>query len=78
MTQGITFEIIEHIGVIGKRTDYYNNAWSKEVNIVAWNGKAPKVDIREWNEDHTRMSKGITFADEEAEALYTVLKGRYE
>ena len=76
--KGITFEIIEHIGVIGKRTDYYKIVWTKEVNIVAWNGGAPKIDIREWDTDHIKMSRGITLTEEEAKALYEALKGRYE
>lgn len=67
-------EIIEHIGVLGKKP----NGYTKEINIVAWNGHSPKVDIREWNEAHDRPSRGLTLTEEEAEALYTVLKGRYE
>ena len=70
----ISVEIIEHIGVIKKQP----NGYTKEVNIVSWNGAKPKIDIRDWDESHERMSRGITLTEEDAEMLFTVLKGRYE
>ena len=63
----VTFEILKHIGIIS------NNGWDREVNIVSWNGGAPKVDIREWSEDHTKTSKGITMTENEAEQLCMIL-----
>lgn len=68
-----TFDIVKHIGVISERTDYYGTKWAKEINLVSWNGKQPKVDIREWNPDHTKMNKGLALTDEEAEALAMIL-----
>ena len=65
----LTYEIIKWLGNLSKRTDNKGEIWTKEVNIVSWNGRQPKIDIREWSEDHTRMSKGITLTDAEAEAL---------
>ena len=67
-----TYDIVLNIGVIGKRKDY-DTEWSKEINLVSWNGRQPKVDIREWNEDHTRMSRGITLTQEETEAVAMIL-----
>ena len=69
-----TVDIIEHIGVIGTKP----NGYTKEVNVVAWNGNRPKVDIREWNADHDRPTRGITLTEDEAKALYEALKGRYD
>ena len=69
----ITFEILEHIGVISE----HGNGWRRECNIVAWNGGRPKVDIREWSEDHMKMSRGIRFAESEGEMLYKILAKRY-
>lgn len=40
--------------------------WTKELNIVSWNGAAPKYDIRDWAQDHEKMGKGITLTEEEA------------
>lgn len=50
----VTFEIIEHIGVIGRKAE---SGWTREVNIVAWNGGVPKVDVRDWAPDHERMTQ---------------------
>ena len=69
----ITFEIKEHIGVIEEKQD----GWNKEVNIVAWNGGVPKIDIRDWDPSHERMTKGITLFEETAEKLAEALTGRY-
>ena len=43
--------------------------WTKELNIISWNGRLPKYDIRKWNQDHTKMSKGITLSQEEMRIL---------
>lgn len=51
------FEIKKELGVISAT----NNGWQKELNLVSWNEKEPKYDIREWSPDHERMSKGCTF-----------------
>jgi len=66
---GIKFEIVENIGVIGGS----KKGWSKEVNLVSWNGRAPKIDIREWDENHEKMGKGITLSEEEYEKLKEIL-----
>ena len=69
----VRFDLMEHIGVLAKK----DNGWTKEVNIVAWNGGKAKVDIREWDPDHARMTKGITLFEEEAETLVKALARRY-
>lgn len=47
---------------IGERKQ---SGFRKELNYVSFqNGKA-KWDLREWNDDHTKMSRGMTFTDEE-------------
>lgn len=67
------FEIINHIGTINTRTDYTGVVWTKELNSVSWNGNAPKFDIREWANDHTLMSKGITLTPNELANLMGVM-----
>ena len=58
------FEIKEEIGVLSES----NKRWKKELNLISWNGGAPKYDIREWSPDHEKMGKGVTLtADEIAE-----------
>lgn len=73
-----TFEIIKHLGTISNRTTNAGEVWTKEVNVVSWNGNKPKINIREWSEDHVRMSKGITLTAEEAEKLATILRDGVE
>lgn len=70
----VTFEIMEHIGVIDARKD----GWKKEVNIVSWNGGEPKIDIRDWDPSHERMSRGITLFEKEAKTLTKFLSERYK
>ena len=70
----VTWDIMENLAVFGQRRD---SGWTKEANIVAWNGGTPKVDIREWNPEHERMSKGVTLFEAEAEKLAKILCKRY-
>jgi hypothetical protein len=65
MYADINYTIDKNIAVLGT----YGNGWSKELNLVAWNGNEPKYDIRDWNTDHTRMSKGITLTPKEFELI---------
>ena len=69
----VRFDLMEHIGVLSMK----DNGWTREVNIVSWNGGAAKVDIREWDPDHKRMTKGVTLFEDEAETLTKVLARRY-
>lgn len=61
-----TYEIIEHIGVLKTSAA----GWTKELNIISWNGNPQKYDIREWAEDHKKMSRGITLTASEAKDLF--------
>jgi hypothetical protein len=65
----LKFEIIRKIGLLSES----GRGWRKEINIVAWNEREPKLDIREWSEDHARMGKGVTFTREEGAKLYEYL-----
>lgn len=68
----ITFEIVEQLGVLQE----YPTGWRKEVNLVSWNGNPAKVDIRDWDPEHERMSKGITLTLEEAHRLRCFMNER--
>jgi hypothetical protein len=67
----VTFEIVERIGVISENA----KGWKKELNLVKWNDKAPKYDLREWDEEHEKMGKGITLTGDEARVLFESLNG---
>lgn len=75
-TNDVTFEIVEHIGVIGT-IDNREEKWTKEVNVVAWNGGKPKIDVRDWNGSHDRMSRGITLTEDQAMKMTKALVDRY-
>ena len=79
MAGTVSFEIKENLGAIystirGRRE---GDAWMKEVNIVSWNGGLPKIDIRDWDRDHERMSKGITLTESEAREVMEILQKHF-
>ncbi|MDD4238202.1 MAG: PC4/YdbC family ssDNA-binding protein [Desulfotomaculaceae bacterium] len=65
----IKFEIKEAIGVLSESA----KGWTKELNIVSWNDKDAKYDIREWSPEHDKMSKGVTITEDELKALKQLL-----
>lgn len=64
------YEVVETLGVLSIDA----KGWRKELNLVSWNEREPKYDLRSWNEDHTRMGKGITLNEEELEVLFHILE----
>lgn len=65
----IKFEIMKSLAVLSQSA----RGWTKELNMVSWNGREPKFDIREWSPEHERMGKGVTFSREEAKIIRDVL-----
>ena len=65
----IEYEIVEELGVISERT----KGWTRELNLISWNGGVPKYDVRDWAPNHEKMGKGITLSKEEAESLKDLL-----
>jgi hypothetical protein len=57
----LKFEIVESLGVLSENA----KGWTKEINLVSWNDREPKYDIREWSPDHEKMGKGITLTKDE-------------
>ena len=67
----VTFEITKSLGVLSESA----KGWTKEINLVSWNKYPAKYDIREWDPDHEKMSKGITLSKEEIKELRDILNG---
>lgn len=65
----IKFEIIKKIGLLSTTS----RGWTREINLVSWNDREPKYDIREWSPDGETMSKGITLTKEELLKLREIL-----
>lgn len=66
----IKFEIKETIGTLSEST----KGWKKELNLVSWNDKEAKFDIREWDPEHKKMGKGVTLTVEELRKLKEMLE----
>ena len=65
----IKYEIVKKIGVLSTSA----SGWAKELNLISWNDREPKYDIREWSADHGKMGKGVTLSTEELLALKELL-----
>lgn len=65
----LKFFIKENLGVISEGS----KGWKKEVNLVSWNDRKAKLDIRDWDESHEKMGKGITLSKEELIELKEIL-----
>lgn len=65
----IKYEITKNIGALSEN----NKGWIKELNLVSWNDRAPKYDIRDWSPEHDKMGKGITLSQDELVELKKLL-----
>lgn len=64
----LRFEIVEAVGVLSVSS----TGWTKEINLVSWNGKPPKHEIRDWAPDHEKVGKGTTLNPEEWDSLLKI------
>ncbi|MGO2698347.1 MAG: YdbC family protein, partial [Enterococcus faecalis] len=64
------YEILEEVAVLSENA----RGWRKELNLISWNGRPPKFDLREWAPDHEKMGKGITLTNEEFAELSKTIK----
>jgi hypothetical protein len=67
----IKYEIIKNIAVLSTSA----SGWNKELNLISWNDREPKYDLRDWSADHTKMGKGVTLSKEELSVLRELLNG---
>lgn len=65
----LKYEIIQTCGVLSQSP----SGWTKELNLISWNDRAPKYDIREWSPDHSKMGKGVTISPDEMILLRDLL-----
>ena len=65
----IKFEIIKNIGVLSESS----KGWTKELNLISWNDREPKYDLRDWDPEHEKMGKGVTLTEEELKKLKELL-----
>lgn len=65
----IKFEIKEELGVLSESA----KGWTKELNLISWNGAEAKYDLRDWSPNHEKMGKGIALTADEVQELYKLL-----
>ena len=66
----IQYEIVKEIAVLSTGDSDY----TKEINLISWNGKEPKYDIRSFSPNREKCGKGITLNADEAAALLKALQ----
>ena len=47
----INYEILKQVGVLSTSA----SGWSKELNLISWNDREPKYDLRDWAPGHEKM-----------------------
>lgn len=65
----IKYEIVEEIGVLAETS----KGWRTELNLVSWNGREPKYDLRDWSENHEKIGKGMALSKEELIKLKEII-----
>ena len=69
----ITYNIEKRIGTLSD-----SGAWETQVNLISWNHGKPKFDIRKWNTETDKMSKGISLTEAEFQALGEIITSYFE
>ncbi len=65
----LKYEVVKELGVLSESP----TGWRKEINLVSWNDREPKYDIRDWAPDRTKMGKGVTLTADEVILLRDLL-----
>ncbi|GAA0436630.1 YdbC family protein [Lentibacillus halophilus] len=68
----INYDIKKTIGVLSESP----KGWTKELNLVSWNGRDPKYDLRDWSPDKEKMGKGTTLTEDELANLRKLLEAQ--
>ena len=69
MADNFTYDFAGESHLISKGS----NGWNLELNLISWNGRPAKFDIRSWSEDHQKMGKGVTLTQEDLKNLRDIL-----
>ena len=66
----IQYEIVKEIAVLSQ----CDSGYTKEINLISWNGNDPKYDIRSFSPDREKCGKGITLTEQEVKNLLAALQ----
>lgn len=64
----LKYEILETLVNFPEQKGYH-----LELNLIKWGDNDPKYDLRRWNDDRTKMTKGITLSKEELVSIIGAL-----
>ena len=65
----VKYKIEKEVGVISETS----KGWRKELNLISWNGREAKYDLRDWAPEHEKIGKGITLTLDELKQLKNIL-----
>ena len=69
----MTLEVIKNIALLsGSETGF-----RKELNLVSWNGREPKYDLRSWSPEGKAL-RGLTLTEDEAKELMKALNDLFD
>lgn len=66
----IQYEIVKEIAVLSKS----DSGYTKEINLISWNGAEPKYDIRSFSPNREKCGKGVTLTETEVKTLFAALQ----
>lgn len=66
----IQYEIVKEIAALSTS----DSGYTKEINLISWNGKEPKYDIRSFSPNREKCGKGVTLTEAEAGKLLAALQ----
>ena len=66
----IQYQNVKEIAVLSAS----DRGYTKEINLISWNGKEPKYDVRSFSPNREKCGKGITLNADEAAALLKALQ----
>jgi hypothetical protein len=67
----IKYEITHELGILSETA----KGWKVELNLVSWNEREEKYDLRSWSENHEKIGKGITLSKDELIKLRDIING---
>ena len=68
----MTVEVIKKIALISDS----ETGFRKELNLMSWNGRDPKYDLRTWSPEGIAL-RGLTLTEEEAKELQKALNDMF-
>ena len=69
MAEEFSYSIEKQLGVLSTS----KSGWTVELNLISWNGRQAKYDIRSREKGNEKMGKGIGLTKEDLHALKGII-----